>query len=524
MLVDNRLYTLLNAEIDNYINQAQQRRNFTIHLDADKNLDDYSYTEIRELIQNYSLENTDLEGVLFIGNIKLPSFYKVRADNSQIRLFPAFFEDFDLNLSRYYLTGSVDPPCDGYNDPYCQVFSDSDYPVPEHDFDDINNFPTDPDIWVSIIPVGSAEDNTYEDFANQLKPYFAKLQSYYNGTYIPDNRMYMVSNDLFHGAYNFRELYDDVSKVDFYAMNPDKDTTCICSGRTPEECYVKVSLEDYANFNDFMAEYNSRYWMGEGWQKPEIYMEHIINNNYEFVIVNVHSYEGYSLISYSEASDLQNGGMIMMGLGCSVAGFKQPKSSSNVESYYYSLRNILVSYLYGKSNFLAALGAPFNRGHAGRFEKIIDYMKNEGDYLGKAHLKRMRYMYTIAGDRIALKEELNEMLLGDPFLDVKTNMTPVIRDSKEIEKTGIPEKFYISNYPNPFNNVTFIRFGLLKASQVKIDVYTLLGQHVAELLNCYKSSGYHSIKFNGSELPRGIYLYSIRTDEFSEVRTMILLK
>lgn len=524
VLVDTRLYTLLKAEIDSYLNQVQHRRNFKVHLDAEKNLDDYSYSEIQDLIQNYILENPGLEGVLFIGNIKLPSFYKVRGDNRQIRLFPAFFEDFDLNLSRYYLTGSVDPRCDGTNEPYCQVFSNTDYAVPEHDLDDINNFPSEPDIWFSILPVGSAEDNTYQDFANQLKPYFTKLLNFYNSTYMPDDRMYMVSNDMFGGAYNFWELYDDVSKVDFYAMNPDKDTTCICSGRTPEQCYVRVPLEDYASFADFLTEYNSRYWMGEGWQKPEIYLQHMQNNNYEYVIVNVHSNEGHSLISYSDAQNLQNGGMIMMGMGCSVAGFKQPKSPSHVESSYYSFRNILVNYLYGESNFLAALGSPFNRGHAGHFEIIIDNMKNSGDYLGKAHLKRMQYMYAIAGDRIGLKENLNEMLLGDPFLDVKTNTTPVARDSKETANTVIPEKFYISNYPNPFNTVTYIRFGLVKASQVRIDVYTLLGQHVAELLNCYQSAGSHSIRFDASELASGIYLYSIQTEEFSEVNKMILMK
>lgn len=93
-------------------------------------------------------------------------------------------------------------------------------------------------------------------------------------------------------------------------------------------------------------------------------------------------------------------------------------------------------------------------------------------------------------------------------------------------ENGIPEKFSLSrNYPNPFNPVTHIRFGLPKASQVKITVYNVIGQEVAVLLKEQKDAGFHTIDFvPGDHLASGLYLYRIEAGEFQESRKMVLLK
>ncbi len=499
--VDQRLYLLLQDEIDNYIQKASQRRNFSIKLDHDKQLDDYGYTQIRSLIDEYLARYPDLEGILIIGNIKLPSFYKARADILQVRLYPAYFEDGDLSLDRCYQNGAIDPYCEDGSSGYCQVIYEDGYAVPEHDFDEIENFPTSPDIWTSYIPVGAQEDNTYFDFADQLRPYFEKILKFYNQEYEPQVGMYMVSNDMFGGDYNFWELYDDVQNVDFYAMNPSYDTTCIESGRTPCECYQRVALESYANFDEFWADYTSRYWMGEGWQEDSIFTSHMEANNYEFVLVNVHAWEQGLLLTSEQAYNLQNGGMILFGFGCSVAGFKQPGSPSNVETSTYPLENVLVNYIYGNSNFLAAAGAPFNRGHSGHFEKMIDFMKNDGDYLGKAHLRRMQYLYENAGDWVNLKEQLNEMLLGDPFLDVRTNGVSLISGSEPY----MPQTISLRPYPNPFNNAAIITFDLPERMRLRLRVFDLSGRQVAVLANTIKTAGTYGVPFNADNLASGVY-------------------
>jgi hypothetical protein len=101
-----------------------------------------------------------------------------------------------------------------------------------------------------------------------------------------------------------------------------------------------------------------------------------------------------------------------------------------------------------------------------------------------------------------------------------------------ISSTGIknkdsitPTEFSLSqNYPNPFNPVTHIRFGLPKASNVKIEIYNLLGQRVAVLLNKRKPAGYHTVEFDGRNFSSGVYLYRIQADEFQQVKKMLLVK
>jgi len=80
------------------------------------------------------------------------------------------------------------------------------------------------------------------------------------------------------------------------------------------------------------------------------------------------------------------------------------------------------------------------------------------------------------------------------------------------------------NYPNPFNPTTTIQYSIPKRSSVKLKVYDLLGNEIAELVNEEKDRGVYSVSFDASGLASGIYLYKIQAGEFIETRKMILLK
>lgn len=87
------------------------------------------------------------------------------------------------------------------------------------------------------------------------------------------------------------------------------------------------------------------------------------------------------------------------------------------------------------------------------------------------------------------------------------------------------------NYPNPFNPVTTINFTLPGVGtnhelslQAKLTVYNLLGQEVATLLNEEKSAGSYQIKFDASNLPSGIYFYSLTYGNNIQTRKLALLK
>ena len=65
---------------------------------------------------------------------------------------------------------------------------------------------------------------------------------------------------------------------------------------------------------------------------------------------------------------------------------------------------------------------------------------------------------------------------------------------------------------------------LKNPSSVKITVYDRLGREVTVLLDASLSEGEHSVVFNASALPSGIYFYRIKTSEKTEVRKMVLAK
>ncbi len=81
-----------------------------------------------------------------------------------------------------------------------------------------------------------------------------------------------------------------------------------------------------------------------------------------------------------------------------------------------------------------------------------------------------------------------------------------------------------NNYPNPFNPATKITYNLPKSSIVTLKVYDILGKEVITLVKETQSAGKHIVEFNGSNLPSGVYFYMLRTDDFTQVKKMVLLK
>jgi len=89
----------------------------------------------------------------------------------------------------------------------------------------------------------------------------------------------------------------------------------------------------------------------------------------------------------------------------------------------------------------------------------------------------------------------------------------------------LPEKFELyQNYPNPFNPVTNIKFNLSHNSKIRIDVYNIIGQHVATIIDKEIEAGFYNIPFDGSSLSSGVYIYRIQAQEFSQAKKMLLVK
>ncbi|MFZ1320157.1 MAG: T9SS type A sorting domain-containing protein [Ignavibacteria bacterium] len=92
------------------------------------------------------------------------------------------------------------------------------------------------------------------------------------------------------------------------------------------------------------------------------------------------------------------------------------------------------------------------------------------------------------------------------------------------ENNDLPKEYSLSNYPNPFNPTTTIKFDLPKDVLVSIKIFDMLGREIRTLVNDYKTAGSYTISFNGADLSSGIYYYKIKAGDFEQVRKMMLLK
>ncbi len=101
--------------------------------------------------------------------------------------------------------------------------------------------------------------------------------------------------------------------------------------------------------------------------------------------------------------------------------------------------------------------------------------------------------------------------------------------SEEIEEK-IPTVFSCAqNYPNPLALNTTIKYGLPKSSNVNLTIFNLAGQAVRTLVNGQQPAGYRSVKWDGKnnagvQVPKGVYFYVFKADDFEKRYKMIAIK
>jgi hypothetical protein len=98
--------------------------------------------------------------------------------------------------------------------------------------------------------------------------------------------------------------------------------------------------------------------------------------------------------------------------------------------------------------------------------------------------------------------------------------------SNEISvEVSIPLEYVLEqNYPNPFNPNTLIKYSVPLGGLVTLEVFNLLGEKVATLVNEIQAAGRYEIDFDATDLSSGIYLYSLKSDNFNSLKKMLLMK
>ena len=113
-----------------------------------------------------------------------------------------------------------------------------------------------------------------------------------------------------------------------------------------------------------------------------------------------------------------------------------------------------------------------------------------------------------------------------PAIRIPVQLTALPPEGVEDEEgSKLPSSFALGScYPNPFNASTTIGYDLPRASRVTLEVYNLVGQKVATLVNGYEQAGYRTVNWNAAEVTTGIYYYKLTAGEFVSVRKLTLLK
>ena len=102
----------------------------------------------------------------------------------------------------------------------------------------------------------------------------------------------------------------------------------------------------------------------------------------------------------------------------------------------------------------------------------------------------------------------------------------IIDEAANIDyKITFPSEIMLfQNYPNPFNPVTKIKFYIPKSEFTSVNIYNSLGQNSVRLIDKFLLAGYYEISFDGSQLPSGIYFYSLKCGSQVITKQMLLLK
>lgn len=120
--------------------------------------------------------------------------------------------------------------------------------------------------------------------------------------------------------------------------------------------------------------------------------------------------------------------------------------------------------------------------------------------------------------------------LPDIVVPVEFTVTPDTTVGIADDFSLLPKEFALNqNYPNPFNATTIINYALPVDSDIRLEVYNILGQKVATLYDGQQKAGYHTMTWSGAStsgetVATGLYMYKLVTSEKTLIKKMMMLK
>jgi len=127
--------------------------------------------------------------------------------------------------------------------------------------------------------------------------------------------------------------------------------------------------------------------------------------------------------------------------------------------------------------------------------------------------------------RVDISDNTGSLVYLPDYVRGQVEVMVTTSTNEEPGGLALPSEFQLSqNYPNPFNPSTVIEFALPAAGKARLEVFNILGQQVATLVDGRLQAGYHEVEFDASSQPSGIYFYRLTTEDGSATRKMVFVK
>jgi len=144
--------------------------------------------------------------------------------------------------------------------------------------------------------------------------------------------------------------------------------------------------------------------------------------------------------------------------------------------------------------------------------------------LDNEHLIKPTRDYLLGEGIFGDKFGIHGVVVGVPERNI-SEITNVALGKVAGDESFLPTVFAIAqNYPNPFNARTKINYDLPQDCFVTIETFDILGRKVATLVSEQLPAGYHTVIWNASDIPSGLYFYRITAGNFVQTKKMALIK
>lgn len=208
-------------------------------------------------------------------------------------------------------------------------------------------------------------------------------------------------------------------------------------------------------------------------------------------------------------------GIPFYGKGCNATGLFQPNTGGNVEYYYSQIQpKIGNSWTYCWD---AVSQVPYLLNTT--MTQFITF-----DDTASVILKCEYVQDTGLGG--VMIWALGQDVIGAQQPLLETIGSTLVRNTGMGMQLPIPAGTYprLRNFPNPFNDATFIRFYLPREEQVRLEIFDILGRSIQVVLNQKEPSGWHTMPFNAADLPSGSYFCQLTSATFSRTTKLSVIK